>query len=80
MDIGKQRNFAYCNASGKKGDPGITYREWLIGMALAGYTSEYHIPQLAAQKAIETADAAIELLNGEEVEHQKAFRQFLDEK
>lgn len=66
MNIGQQRTFACCDASGELGLDGITYREWLIGMALAGYTSEYHVPRVAAQKTIEAADAAIELLNGEE--------------
>ncbi|MGK7927602.1 MAG: hypothetical protein AB4290_20575 [Spirulina sp.] len=80
MNIGRQRTFAHCDASGEIGNEGITYREWLIGMALTGYTSEYHVPWVAAQKAIEAADAAIELLNGEEIKHRKAFGQFLDEK
>jgi hypothetical protein len=47
------------------GEMGMSYREWLIGMALAGMCFGDSGPDYVAKRAIEVADAVISQLEGE---------------
>ena len=47
------------------GGAGMTYRQWLIGQALAGYRAKaefYPVPSVAASYAIQAADAVLDAL------------------
>lgn len=63
----------YCGPDGVEADagwPGMTLREWFAGMALQGILACKHFtddgaarnPALAAQKAVELADAVLDAL------------------
>ena len=54
------------NTAGQRYHYGMTYRQWLIGQALAGACSIPGNPKHAADHAVMCADAVIERLKTEE--------------
>ncbi|NEO88433.1 MAG: hypothetical protein F6J87_30030 [Spirulina sp. SIO3F2] len=45
---------------------GMTYRQWLIGLAISGIAQRTTVPHLAAQYAIDLADSVITRLDAEQ--------------
>jgi hypothetical protein len=65
MSAGRFRAFPGKEAgeyAGEERNAGMTYREWLIGQALAGESTRSNGPALIARNAVASADAVLAIL------------------